>query len=59
MCIRDRDKTESDGEKLIWTMLIPHFTDKGIQAFKDFFGTAYYENLGDPFEIDISELIAF
>ena len=53
------DKTESDGEKLIWSMLLPHFTERGVQAFKDFFGTDYYENLGDPFEIDISELIAF
>lgn len=53
------DKTETDGEKLIWSMLMPHFTEKGVEAFKDFFGTTYYENLGDPFEMDLSELIAF
>jgi len=56
--IRD-DQTEKGVEKLVWTMLIPHFTEKGLQAFKTFFGEAYYNDLGDSFEIDLSELIAF
>ena len=53
------EKTEEDGEKMIWSMLIPHFTEKGIQAFKNFFGEAYYNNLGQPFEMDIDQFIAF
>jgi len=56
--IRD-DQTEKRVEKLVWTMLLPHFTEKGLQAFKTFFGEAYYNDLGEPFEVDISELIAF
>lgn len=53
------DKTNGDGEKLIWSMLIPHFTEKGVEAFKAFFGAAYYENLGEPFEVDLDSLISF
>jgi len=53
------EQTEADGEKLIWSMLMPHFTEKGIEAFKTFFGEDYYNNLGDPFEIDIEKFVAF
>ncbi len=53
------DRTNADGEKLVWSILIPHFTEKGVEAFKAFFGTDYYHSLGDPFEMDISELISF
>ncbi len=48
-----------DGEKVIWSMLLPHFTEKGIQAFKTFFGEAYYNSLGQAFELDIEQLISF
>lgn len=53
------DKTNGDGEKLIWSMLIPHFTEKGVEAFRAFFGAGYYENLGEPFEVDLDSLISF
>lgn len=41
-----------DGEKLIWSMLLPHLTDKGIQAFRRFFGEDYLHELGEPFDPD-------
>ncbi len=53
------EKTNEDGEKIIWSLLLPHFTDKGIKAFKDYFGETYYENLGEVFDIDIDKLINF
>ena len=28
------EKTGEDGEKMIWSILIPHFTARGLQAFK-------------------------
>jgi len=46
------EKTKEDGEKMIWSVLIPHLTDKGIELFKAFFGNEYYENIGEPFEIE-------
>ena len=46
------ERTGEDGEKMIWSILIPHFTEKGILQFKNFFGTSYYENLGTPFDVD-------
>ena len=46
------EKTNEDGEKTMWSVLIPHLTDKGIELFKDFFGNEYYENLGEPFEVE-------
>ncbi|MCP4124743.1 MAG: TetR/AcrR family transcriptional regulator [Bacteroidetes bacterium] len=53
------EKTNQDGERMIWSILIPHFTDKGLDSFKSFFGKEYYENLGDPFEVDLDSLISF
>lgn len=37
-------------EKLMWSMLLPHFTPKGIAAFRKYFGEAYYQSLGKSFE---------
>lgn len=56
--IRGR-KTKRDGEKLIWSIMIPHFTEKGKASFIKFFGEDYYNDLGDPFEYDIEQLISF
>lgn len=53
------EKTGEDGEKLIWSILMPHFTDKGIQSFKSFFGASFFNELGEPFETDITSLINF
>lgn len=53
------EKNKNDVEKIIWSMLVPHFTDKGIKAFKAFFGTAYFNNLGDAFEADQNSLLSF
>jgi len=53
------EKTNEDGEKIIWSLLLPHFTDKGIEAFKTFFGESYYNDLGEAFDIDIDNLINF
>lgn len=53
------EKSREDGEKMIWSILLPHFTDKGIQSFKSFFGTEYYESLGEAFELDIQNLLSF
>lgn len=48
-----------DPQKLIWSILIPHFTEKGINAFISFFGEDYYQSLGQPFEHDMNSLITF
>lgn len=53
------EKTQEDGEKLIWSLLIPHMTEKGITSFKKFFGEDYFNQLGEPFEADIQSFITF
>ncbi len=53
------DKSAEDGEKLIWSILIPHFTEKGITSFKAFFGEDYYNSIGEPFDMDLSKIISF
>jgi len=56
--IRGEKKTE-DAEAIIWSMLIPHFTEKGIKSFKSFFGEDYLENLGEEFDSNIENFINF
>lgn len=53
------EKTEEDGEKMIWSILVPHFTEKGIQSFINFFGKPFYQNLGEPFQMDLEQMISF
>ncbi len=52
-------KTKEDGEMLVWSMLLPHFTEKGIKAFIAFFGADYLEKVGKPFEVGIDNFISF
>ena len=47
------EKTSEDGEKMIWSIIVPHFTEKGLNKFKDFFGEAYYNSLGDSVDSSI------
>lgn len=53
------EKTTEDGEKMIWSNLLPHFTEKGIQSFKDFFGEEYYNDLGESFKMDLNQFVTF
>lgn len=52
-------ESNQDGEKMIWSILLPHFTDKGIQSFKSYFGEDYYNNIGQPFQVEIDQIIPF
>ena len=55
-----RDKAlASNSEKTIWSLILPHMTDKGIMAFKDFFGGGFLETIGEPFEINQHTIIKF
>ncbi len=48
-----------DGEMKIWSMLLPHFTDKGLKAFRNFFGNDYLKRLGKSFQSDITGYVSF
>ncbi len=53
------EKKEADCEKMIWSTLLPHFTDKGLTAFKSFFGKKYLSSLGKPFEKEMDSILPF
>ncbi len=36
-------------DKIMWSLLLPHFTDRGIESFINYFGMEYYESLGGSF----------
>lgn len=46
---------KEEAEKMIWSTIIPHFTPKGIQAFKAFYGKTYLQKIGKPFETYIQQ----
>jgi AcrR family transcriptional regulator len=45
--VREVKKTE-EAEKMIWATIIPHFTEKGLLAFEEFYGKAYLTKMGKP-----------
>lgn len=53
------DKTIADAEKVIWSLVIPHMTEKGLTAFKQFYGANFYEALGSPFEVPTKSFLIF
>jgi len=52
-------KSSIEGERRIWSLLIPHLTDKGLKAFKNFFGEEYLNKMGKPFNADIAKYVKF
>lgn len=48
---RGTNKTEGS-EKVIWGLILPHLSDKGITGFKEYFGDAFYKKLGKPFDVN-------
>jgi AcrR family transcriptional regulator len=52
-------KTTEDGEKMVWSLLLPHFTPKAIERFQQYFGKEYMVSLGDPLSLNIFEISQF
>lgn len=50
--IREVDDNR-EGPKVIWSLILPHFTEKGVASFKAFFGEDFYNSIGEPFEVDL------
>ena len=46
-------KGEAELRKVIWSLILPHFTVKGIASFKDFYGVEFFEAIGKPFDVDV------
>ena len=51
------ERTEKDGDRLIWSLVIPHLTDKGLKSFEKFFGREVLDDLGEPFTLDMDSLV--
>jgi AcrR family transcriptional regulator len=47
-----------DAEKTVWSLILPHFTAKGIAVFKKYYGDDFLQSLGPPFEFT-DELLVF
>lgn len=49
---------EKECERAVWSMLLPHFTNKGIKSFIRFFGEEFYRGLGMPFDKKIQSYLS-
>jgi len=43
------EESEKDWGRYVWSIILPHFTDKGTAAFRQHFGEDYYATLGPAF----------
>lgn len=55
----DFDKYMEEGERKLWSLLLPHLTEKGVKAFRVFFGDEYLKTLGASFDTAISNYLRF
>ena len=55
-----REVTSAEkAEKMVWSTIIPHFTEKGIDLFSGFYGSEFLEDLGASFAdyVDLKKVI--
>ena len=50
---------ETGWDKVAWSLILPHFTEKGLTAFKEHFGEAYYLSLGKIYEGSVGKMVGF
>ena len=55
---QDIDK-ESGWDKVAWSLILPHFTEQGLVAFKAHFGEDYYSSLGQTYQQYAAKAISF
>lgn len=55
----DFENYSEEGELQIWSMLLPHLTEKGLKAFHDFFGEDYMKRIGKSFNSNIADYVGF
>ena len=46
-----------DIRKMTWSLIIPHFTPRGVEAFKLFFGETFYNSLGPKFNVKVKTIL--
>jgi len=51
------DVSEEMADKALWSLIIPHLTEKGRKALTKFLGEDMMTNMGDPFEFSIEHLV--
>ena len=52
-------KTNEEGELRLWSLLLPYLTEKGLKAFRKFFGNDYLKKLGKSFNTDLGAYVKF
>lgn len=52
--IRKVKRSSTNQIKMIWSLILPHFTEKGVQSFITFFGQEFYDSLGEPFNVHVN-----
>lgn len=52
-----RGITDEDPEKAVWSLILPHFTSEGIEAFKSVYGKEFYQTLGPAFDPDLNNYV--
>lgn len=59
MATRFKSTEEVGWDKLMWSLLLPYFTEKGIKSFINHFGQEYYDNLGLNYEEFMADMFTF
>jgi len=42
--------SDKDWGRYVWSIILPHFTPKGVESFRMHFGEAYFNSLGTSFD---------
>lgn len=48
-----------DAERMVWSVVIPHFTERGIESFSKYFGNNFLDTLGESFDSLTKDIMVF
>ena len=54
-----KENETTSWDKLVWNLILPYFTEKGMNSFKEHFGEEYYQSLGERFKQNNPQMIGF
>lgn len=52
-------EVETGWDKVAWSLILPHFTEKGLAAFMEHFGEDYYLSLGKVYGEYLDKVVSF
>jgi hypothetical protein len=53
-----KEEGQQFADNTLWSLILPHFTEKGLNSLTQFLGEEKMKSIGEPFELTMNELLS-